>query len=42
MCTFLDLWKTAIVTSVQKSKQNTPLSNFHLISVLPVVLKILE
>jgi len=34
--------KTAIVTSVQKSKQNTSLSNFRPIPVLPVVAKILE
>ena len=41
-CTFPDLWKTAIVTPVQKSKLNNFLSNFRPISVLPVVSKILE
>ena len=41
-CTFPDLWKTAIVTPVQKSKQNNSLSNFRPISVLPVASKILE
>ena len=39
-CTFPDLWKTAIDTPVQKSKQNNSLSNFRPISVLPVVSKI--
>ena len=42
MCTFPDLWKTAIVTPVQKSKQDNSLSNFWPISVLPVASKILE
>jgi len=41
-CTFPDIWKTAIVTPVQKSKQNSSLSNYRPISVLPVVSKILE
>jgi len=43
-CTFPDLWKTAIVTIVQKSKQNSSTSsgNFRPISVLPVASKILE
>jgi len=41
-CTFPGLWKTAIVTPVQKSKQNSSLGNFRPISILPVVSKILE
>ena len=34
-CTFPGMWKTAIVTPVQKSKLNSSLSNYRLISVLP-------
>jgi len=41
-CTFPDMWKTAIVTPVQKSQQNSSLSNYGPISILPVASKILE
>ena len=40
--TFPDIWKTAVVMPVQKSNQNSSLSNFHPISILPVFSKILE
>ena len=41
-CTFPDMWKTAIVTPVQKFKQNSSLSNYRPISVLPMVSRIIE
>lgn len=41
-CKFPDFWKCAIVTPVQKSKDNCDLTNFRPISVLPVLSKILE
>ena len=41
-CTFPDSWKRAVVTPVQKSKDNNDLTNFRPISVLPVFSKILE
>ena len=39
---FPDCWKAAIVTPVLKSPNNTSLSNFRPISVLPVFSKLLE
>ena len=36
------LWKRAIVTLVQKSSKSAALSNFHPLSVLPVMLKLIE
>ena len=39
-CSFPDMWKTAIVTQVQKYTQNSSLNNYQPISVLPVVSKI--
>ena len=41
-CKFPDSWKCAIVTPVQKSRDNCELTNFRPISVLPVFSKILE
>jgi len=40
--TFPDIWKTAVVLPVQKSNQNNSLSNFCLVSILPVFSKVLE
>lgn len=37
--TFPDIWKTAVVIPVQKSNQNSSLSNFRPISILPVFLR---
>ena len=42
LCTFPNSWKYAIITPVQKSKNSSALTNFRLISVLPVFSKILE
>ena len=39
---FPDLWKSAVVTPIQKTKESTELSNFRSISVLPVLSKVLE
>ena len=39
---FPDLWKHAVVTPVQKSNENMEITNFHPISVLPALLKVLE
>ena len=39
---FPDLWKCAVVTPIQKSKDSAELTNFQPISVLPVLSKILE
>ena len=39
---FSDLWKFAVVTQIQKTKKSTELTNFHPISVLPVLSKVLE
>jgi len=39
---FPDLWKSAAVTPIQKTKESTELSNFRPISVLPVLSKALE
>ena len=36
------IWKTAVVLPVQKSNQNSLLSNFRPISILPVFSKVLE
>ena len=41
-CMFPSLWKCAVVTPVPKSKNNSALTNFRPISVLPVYSKILE
>jgi len=41
-CTFPDPWKRAVVTPVQKSKDNNGLTNLQPISVLPVFSKLLE
>ena len=41
-CTFPSHWKYAVVTPVPKSKNNSALTNFCPISVLPVFSKILE
>ena len=41
-CTFPNSWKCAVVTPVQKSKDNYELTNFQPISMLPVFSKILE
>ena len=40
--TFPTLWKHAVVTPVQKSKNSSALTNFRPISVLPAFSKILE
>ena len=37
---FPDLWKHAVVTPVQKSKENMEITNFRPISVLPVLSKV--
>jgi len=39
---FPDLWKSVVVTPIQKTKESTELSNFRPISVLPVLSKVLE
>ena len=39
---FPDLWKYAVVTPIQKSKESMELTNFRPISVLPVLSKVLE
>ena len=39
---FPDLWKHAVVTPVQKSKENMEITNFCPISVLPVLSKVLK
>ena len=39
---FPDLWKSAVVTPIQKTKESTELSNFRPIYVLPVLSKVLE
>ena len=39
---FPELWKYAVVTPIQKSKDNFELTNFRPISVLPVLSKVLE
>ena len=36
------LWKFAVVTPIQKTKESTELTNFRPISVLPVLSKVLE
>ena len=38
---FPELWKSAIVTSVQKSRESSEMSNYRPISVLPAFSKIL-
>ena len=39
---FPDQWKFAVVTSIQKTKESTELTNFCPISVLPVLSEVLE
>ena len=39
---FPELWKYAVVTPIQKSKDNMELTNYRPISVLPVLSKVLE
>jgi len=39
---FPDLWKSAVVIPIQKTKESTELSNFRPIFILPVLSKVLE